>query len=120
MAPQRRGLEYLSRGSCEVEARSSGGGESGGASRRSQRALSIGLGLGRRWGAGGYGEPRILSPSPHLLFIALRDGGPLARRTAERPRSGCESGSDSVVGPSRVEINLTCYCASSNLQGNFF
>ena len=32
-----------------VEARSSGGGESGGATRRSHRALSIGLGLGCRW-----------------------------------------------------------------------
>ena len=32
-----------------VEARSSGDGESGGASHRSQRVLSIGLGLGCRW-----------------------------------------------------------------------
>ena len=109
MAPQRRGLKCQSRGSCAVEARSSGSGESSSASSRSQRAFSIGLGLGRRWGAGGYGEPRILSPSPHLLFIALRDGGPLARRMAERPRSGRESGSDSIVGPSWVEINLTNY-----------
>ena len=57
-------------------------------------------------GTGGRCEPRVSSPSPHLLFIALRDGGPPARRTAGRPRSGCESRSDSVVGPSQVEINL--------------
>ena len=58
-------------------------------------------------GTGGRSEPLVSSPSPHLLYIALRDGGPPARRTAGRPRSRCESGSDSVVGPSRVEINLT-------------
>jgi len=58
-------------------------------------------------GTGGRGEPRVLSPSPHLLFIALCDEGPPARRMAGHPRSGRESGSDSVIGPSRVEINLT-------------
>ena len=58
-------------------------------------------------GTDGRGEPHVSSPSPHLLFIALPDGGLPARRTAGRPRSGRESGSDSVVGPSRVEINLT-------------
>ena len=47
------------------------------------------------------------APAPIFLFIALRDGGSLARRMAERPRSGRESGSDLVVGPSRMEINLT-------------
>ena len=34
---------------CAVEARFSGGGESSGASRRLQRAFSIGLGLGCQW-----------------------------------------------------------------------
>ena len=57
-------------------------------------------------GTGGRSEPHVSSPSPHLLFIALRDGGPPTRRTAGCPRSGRESGSDSVVGPSLVEINL--------------
>ena len=90
-----------------VQAWSSGSGEGDGVFRRLQRALLDRTRARTWWGAGGCGEPRISSPSPHLLFIALRDGGPLARRTAERPRSGRESGSDSVVGPSRVEINLT-------------
>jgi len=67
-------------------------------------------------GTGSRGEPRVLSPSPHLLFIALRDGGPPARRTARCPRSGRELGSDSVVGPNRVEINLTRRPAAERRQ----
>ena len=92
------------RGSSDVEARSSGGDEGDGAFRCSQRTLLIGLGLGRRWGTGGCGEPHVSSPSPHLLFIALRDRGPSASRKAERPRSG--RGSRAQLGQ-LVEINLT-------------
>ena len=45
-----------------MEAWSGGGGEGDGTSRRSQHTLSIGLGLGRRWGTGGCGEPHSLRP----------------------------------------------------------
>ena len=49
----------------------------GGASRRWQRPFSrSGLGIGYRWGDWRRGEPRTVSPEPHLSFIALCDGGP--------------------------------------------
>jgi len=81
-----------------VEARSSGSGEGDGASRRSQRTLTIGLGLGHWWITGGYGEPRFSSPSPHLLFIALRDRGPSAMRTAGPPDQGMDQGPNWPLG----------------------
>ena len=58
-----------------MQTRSGGSDEGGGASRRSQRTLMIGLVLGHGGGAGGYGEPRVLHPDPTFLFIALHDGG---------------------------------------------
>jgi hypothetical protein len=47
----------------------------GGTFRRWQRSRS-GLGLGMLVGNWLRGEPRYSSPGPHLLFIALCDGGP--------------------------------------------
>ena len=81
-----------------MEAWSSGSGEGDGASRRSQRTLTIGLGLGHWWITGGYGEPRFSSPSPHLLFIALRDRGPSAMRTAGPPDQGMDQGPNWPLG----------------------
>ena len=68
-----------------METRSNGGGEGDGASRHLQRALLDRTRVRTWWGTGGYDEPRVSSPSPHLLFIALRDRGPSASRKAERP-----------------------------------
>jgi hypothetical protein len=33
------------------------------------------IGRVSRWSAGGYSKPRVETSSPHLLFMALRDGG---------------------------------------------
>jgi hypothetical protein len=49
--------------------------KTGGASRRFSMVLSIGLGLGCRWGKTVAAvEPRTECPGPHLFFIALRTG----------------------------------------------
>ena len=95
------------RGSNNVEARSSGGGEGDGACRRLQRALldrTRARNLGR--GAGGYGEPRVSSPSPHLLFIALRDGGHQPGERLGAPDQGTDQGPNWPLGQS-VENILT-------------
>ena len=57
---------------------------------RSQRILTIGLGLGH-----GRALPAAVNlvtcvPAPTFLFIALRDGGLSARRTAGRPHQGVD------------------------------
>ena len=68
-------------------------------SRRLQRALLDRTRARTWWGAGGRGEPRVSSLNPHLLFIALRDGGPSTRRMAGRPRSERESGAQLTIEP---------------------
>ena len=45
----------------------------------------------------------------HLLYIALRDGSPPTMERLGAPDQGADQGPDSVVGPSREEINLTVY-----------
>jgi hypothetical protein len=52
-------------------------GDAGDASRRWQYTLGIGLGLGQ-WGDDSEVNLVTLTTGPHLLFIALRDGGPPA------------------------------------------
>jgi hypothetical protein len=52
-------------------------GDAGDASRRWQCTLEIGLGLGQ-WGGGSEVNLVTLTIGPHLLFMALRDGGPPA------------------------------------------
>ena len=47
------------------------------------------------------------APAFHLLYIALRNGGPLTMERLGTPDQGADQGPDSVVGPSREEINLT-------------
>ena len=56
-----------------MQTRSGGGGEDDGTFRRLQRTLLDRTRARTWWGAGGCGEPRVSSPRPHLLFIALRD-----------------------------------------------
>ena len=68
-----------------MEAWSSGGGEGDGASRPSQRTLSIGLGLGRRWGTGGCSEPRTLRPGPHLSLYSTARRGPISKENVQAP-----------------------------------
>ena len=50
-------------------------------------------------GAGGCDQPRVVCPDPTFLVIALRDGGPSARRTAGCPRSGRGSRAQLAVEP---------------------
>jgi hypothetical protein len=64
-------------------------GDAGDASRRWQCTLGIGLGLGQ-WSGGSEVNLVTLTIGPHLLFIALRDGGHQPRHWAGRPRSGRE------------------------------
>jgi hypothetical protein len=62
-----------------------------------------------------------VSPGPHLLYIALCDGGPPAMYWARGPRSRREYKAQVVVGPVMVEINLTSDCLNvvkSNRQGD--
>ena len=89
-----------------METRSSGGDEGDDASHRLQRALLDRARAKIWWGASGCGEPRISSPSPHLLFIALRDRGPSASRKAERPRSGRGSKAQLAVGGDQPNTSL--------------
>ena len=96
-----------------MEARSSGGDEGDDASHRLQRALLDRARAKIWWGASGCGEPRISSPSPHLLFIALHDEGPSSRRMAGRPLSGRGSRDQLALGqiggdqPNILPLNLT-------------
>ena len=46
--------------------------------------------------------------APTFLFIALRDGGPSARRTAGRPDQGADQGPNWPLGQ-LMEINLTFF-----------
>jgi len=52
-----------------------------------------------QWSSGGCGEPYTLATDPHLLFMALRDGGPPASHWAGRSRSERESKAQLAVGP---------------------
>jgi hypothetical protein len=48
-----------------------------------------------------------LTTGPHLLFIALRDGGPPATSLGWASPIMTREGLDMTVGPSPVEIKLT-------------
>jgi hypothetical protein len=55
----------------------------------------------------GSDEPHSVSPQPPPHLYSAARLGPRVMCVARCPQSGRESGSGSVVGPSRVEINLT-------------
>jgi hypothetical protein len=61
----------------------------------------LGLGL---WGGGSGSEPRTLCPGPHLLFMALCDGGPPAVYGLSTPDQGAGQGPSWPLGQ-LVEIN---------------
>jgi hypothetical protein len=71
-------------------------GGDGGASRRSS-APSVARVVGGVCG----GEPRTTSRGPHLLYIALYDGGATNYGSVGHPRPGREVKPDSAFGPGR-------------------
>ena len=87
--------------------RSSGGGEGDGASRRSQHPLSIGLGLVRQWGTGGYGEPRTLHPGPHLPLYSATRWGAISHENGWAPPIMARIKGPIGCWANLVEINLT-------------
>ena len=89
-----------------MQARSGGGSEGGEASRRLERILTIGLGLGHGWTLAAAVNLFCCAPVSTFLFIALRDG---ARQPGERlgaPDLGMDQGPNWPFGQ-LVEINLT-------------
>jgi hypothetical protein len=61
----------------------------------------------KRWGSYCDGEPRVMCPWPHLLFIGLRDRGPPTGSRLSVPNQDAVKGSDLIVGSSRVRSILT-------------
>ena len=89
-----------------MQARSGDNGEGGGASRRSQRTLTIGLGLGHGGALASAVNLVSCAPAPSFLFIALRDGG---HQSGERLGASDQGANQEPNWPSGqpVEINLT-------------
>jgi hypothetical protein len=77
-------------------------GGDGGASRRSS-APSVARVVGGVCG----GEPRTTSRGPHLLYIALYDGGPPTMDPLGTPDQGARSNPTRPLGRVGVEIELT-------------
>jgi hypothetical protein len=83
-----------------------GSGSTGGSSHRWQcyPLDRLGFGVGGSWAV----NLVFLTTGPHLLFIALRDGGPPATSLGwTSPIRTRDKGPDKAVGPSPVEIKLT-------------
>ena len=82
-----------------MEARSSGGDEGDGASRRLQRALLDRNRARTWWGASGCGEPRTQRPGLHLSLYSAARWGPPTIIGLGAPDQGVDQRLKLVVGP---------------------